>query len=174
MFFNNSNVTGQLLGGWQLSGILDYEGGTPFGPTESYQSLNGFDRPNYVSGAAVKTLNYGQVNDFLIGKRSTNPVIFSTNAFTPTPNQYVLGDSSRNYPGLRNPPLRTESFSLMKRFSISDYAKISIRMDYFNAFNRVQVGGPDNNILNSTFGQVTSAGSNLMNRQGQITGRIEF
>ena len=62
----------------------------------------------------------------------------------------------------------------MKRFSISDYAKLSVRVDYFNAFNRVQVGGPDTNILDSTFGQVTSAGSNLMNRQGQVTARIEF
>jgi hypothetical protein len=62
----------------------------------------------------------------------------------------------------------------MKRFSISDYAKVSLRLDYFNAFNRVQVGSPDTNILDSTFGQVTSAGSNQMNRQGQITGRIEF
>jgi hypothetical protein len=173
-YFNNSGFTGQLLGGWQIGAILDYEGGTPFGPTESYQGLNGFDRPNYVPGAKVQTFNYGAVKDYLIGKRSTNPATFSTNAFTPTPNQYVLGDSLRNYPGLRNPPTRTESVSLMKRFSISDYAKLSLRLDYFNAFNRVQVGNPDTNILNSTFGQVTSAGSNQMNRQGQITGRIEF
>lgn len=173
-FFNNSGFTGQLLGGWQLSAILDYEGGTPFGPYESYQGLNGFDRPNYVPGAKIQTFNYGEVKDYLTRKRATNPTIFSTNAFTPTPNQYVLGNSSRNYAGLRNPPQRTESFSLMKRFSISESTKVSLRMDYFNAFNRVQVGGPDTNILDSTFGQVTYAGSNQMNRQGQITGRIEF
>ena len=174
MFFNNSSFTGQLLGGWQVSAILDYEGGTPFGPYESYQGLNGFDRPNYVPGVKVQTSNYGAVKDYLTGRRATNPIIFSTNAFTPTPNQYVLGDSVGNYSGLRNPPLRNESFSLMKRFSISDYAKLSLRVDYFNAFNRVQANGPDTNILDSTFGQVTSAGSNMMNRQGQITGRIEF
>jgi hypothetical protein len=173
-YFNNSGFTGELLGGWQMSAILDYEGGTPFGPYESYQGLNGFDRPNYVPGVKVRTLNYGEVNDFLTGKRSTNPVIITANAFTPTPNQYVLGDSVRNYAGLRNPPLRTESFSLLKFFSISEYAKLSLRVDYFNAFNRVQVGSPDTNILDSTFGQVTSAGSNLMNRQGQMTARIEF
>jgi hypothetical protein len=47
-FFNNSSFTSQVLGGWQVGAILDYEGGTPFGPSESYQGLNGFDRPNYV------------------------------------------------------------------------------------------------------------------------------
>jgi hypothetical protein len=173
-YFNNSNLTGQVLGGWQIGAILDYEGGQPFGPTESYQGLNGFDRPNYVAGAPVSTFNYGKVVDYLTGKTSVNPTVFTTNAFAKTPNQYVLGDTQRNYPSLRNPPLREESFSLIKRFSISDYAKLSIRMDYFNAFNRVLVGGPDTNILDSTFGQVTSTGSNLINRQGQITGRIEF
>ena len=174
VYFNNSNITGQLLGGWQIGAILDYEGGTPFGPTESYQGLNGFDRPNVVPGAKISTRSYHSVIDYLTGKSSNNPQVFTTNAFTPTANQYVLGDSARNYSSLRNPPLRTENFSLSKRFSISEDAKLSIRMDYFNAFNRVQVGGPDNNILNSTFGQVTYAGSNQINRQGQITGRIEF
>jgi hypothetical protein len=125
-------------------------------------------------GVAVKTFNYGEVNDYLIGKRATNPVIITTNEFTPTPNQHVLGDAQRNCAGLRNPPLRSESFSALKRFSISNYAKLSVRVHYFNAFNRVQVGGLDTNILDSTFGQVTLAGSNLMNRQGQVTASIEF
>lgn len=173
-YFNNSNITGQLLGGWQISAILDYEGGTPFGPSESYQGLNGFDRPNYVPGANISTFKYGRVKNFLTGKTAVNPQVFTTNAFTQTANQYVLGDTQRNYSSLRNPPSRTESFSLSKRFSLSEYAKLSLRMDYFNAFNRAQVGGPDTNILDSTFGQVTYAGSTQMNRQGQITGRIEF
>jgi hypothetical protein len=173
-FFNNSSFTGQLLGGWQVGWILDYEGGTPFGPTESYASLNGFDRPNYVPGVNIRTFNYGAVKDYLTHQRTTNPVMFTTNAFTPTPTQYQLGDATRNYAGLRNPPLREESFSLMKRFSLPGSASFLIRMDYFNAFNRTLVGNPDTNILDSTFGQVTQTGSNLINRQGQITGRIQF
>lgn len=174
MYFNNSGFTGELLGGWQIGWILDYEGGEPFGPTESYQSLNGFDRPIRVPGVKIRTFNYGQVVQYLTHKRASNPVMFTTNAFTPTPNQYVLGNTERNYSSLRNPPLRDESFSLLKTFSLRGAAKFIIRMDYFNAFNRTQVGGPDTNILDSTFGQVTNTGSNLINRQGQITGRIEF
>ena len=173
-FFNNSGLSGQILGGWQIGAILDYEGGTPFGPYEGYNSLNGFDRPYRNQGVHVDTFPYKAVKDFLTGKRSTNPVMFTTNAFIATPSQYELGNTDRNYSGLRNPPIRSESFSLLKRFSLSEYAKISLRMDYFNAFNRTVVGGPDTNILNSTFGQVTYAGSTFMNRQGQITGRIEF
>jgi hypothetical protein len=47
-------------------------------------------------------------------------------------------------------------------------------MDYFNAFNRTIVNGPDTNISDSTFGEVTSEGSAIINRQGQVTFRVEF
>jgi hypothetical protein len=47
-------------------------------------------------------------------------------------------------------------------------------MDYFNAFNRTIVYGPDTNINDSTFGEVTGEGSAIINRQGQATFRIQF
>ncbi len=173
-YFNNSGATGQILGGWQLSAILDYEGGTPFGPYEGYQGLNGFNRPMYVPGAKIKTFNYGQAKDYFLGKLSSPPKMFTTTAFTPTSSQYQLGNTQRNYAGLRNPPLRMEDFSLIKRFSVAEKASILLRMDYFNAFNRTQVYGPDTNILDSNFGEVTGEGSGIINRQGQLTVRVEF
>jgi hypothetical protein len=80
----------------------------------------------------------------------------------------------RNYPGLRNPPLRMEDLDIIKHFSITERVKASLRMDYFNAFNRTIVNGPDTNIEDSTFGEVTGEGSSIINRQGQATFRVEF
>ena len=173
-FLNNKGITGQILGGWQISGILDYEGGTPFGPIESVSSLNGFDRPFVVPGAKRETYDYDRAKDYFLGKVTTPPAMFTTNAFTPTPSQYVLGDAARNYATLRNPPLRMEDIDLIKHFSIGEQVRLILRMDYFNAFNRTIVNGPDTNALDSTFGQVTSEGSTIINRQGQATFRIEF
>ena len=173
-FFNNKGLSGQLLGGWQISGIFDYEGGTPFGPYESLNSLNGFDRPFVVSGVKRATFDYDRAKDYFMGKLPSPPKMFTTNAFTPTPNQFVLGNTLRNYASLRKPPLRMEDLDLIKNFSITNRVTALLRMDYFNAFNRTIVNGPDNNIEDSTFGEVTGEGSAIINRQGQITFRVQF
>lgn len=173
-FFNNNGFTGQVLGGWQISAILDYEGGTPLGIRESGSGLNGFNRPQVVSGVSRKTFNYDRAKDYFLGKVAAPPKMFTTGAFTPTPNQYVLGDAARNYASLRNPPTRMENMSLMKHFNIGEKVSALLRMDYFNAFNRTVVYGPDTNINDSNFGEVTGEGSAIINRQGQATFRIQF
>jgi hypothetical protein len=121
-----------------------------------------------------QTFNYNLAKNYFLGKVSTPPKMFTTDAFTPTANQYQLGDSARNYASLRNPPLRMEDLDLIKHFSITEKVTALLRMDYFNAFNRTIVNGPDNNIEGSTFGEVTGEGSAIINRQGQATFRIEF
>jgi len=175
-FLNSRGVLGQLLGGWQISGILNYSGGTPFGAGNGYNPLlvNGFDRPNIVPGAKLKTYNYGLTKDWFKSDRSASqPVQFTTDAFQNT-GPWEIGNSVRAYSALRNPPLRYESFSAVKYFHISEYVKASLRMDYFNAFNRTKLAGPDTNSLDSTFGQITNQTSRISNRQGQATFRVEF
>ena len=173
-FFHNQGLTGQVIGGWQLSGIFDYEGGTPLQISESGSGIDGFNRPLIVPGVERQTFNYDKALDYFLGKVSAPPVMFSTNAFTPTASQYQLGNTVRNYPALRNPPLRMEDLDLIKRFSIAEKVKLMVRIDYFNAFNRTIPNGPDTNISDSTFGEVTSEGSGIINRQGQVTFRVEF
>ncbi|HET9792693.1 MAG TPA: hypothetical protein VFR08_15470, partial [Candidatus Angelobacter sp.] len=121
-----------------------------------------------------KTFNYDKAKDYFLGKVSAPPKMFTTDAFTPTPNQYVLGDAARNYASLRNPPMRMENMSLLKHFNIGEKVSALLRMDYFNAFNRTVVYGPDTNINDSNFGEVTGEGSAIINRQGQATFRIQF
>jgi hypothetical protein len=52
--------------------------------------------------------------------------------------------------------------------------KATLRIDYFNLFKRTQLQYPDMNSLDTTFGQVTNLSSQLPNRQGQATFRLEF
>ena len=169
-----NNFVNRLAGGWQVSTILDYEGGNPFGATESFNPVNnGFDRPNRVSGVPLKTFTYKRTKDYLTGHQSMAPVQFTTNAFAPT-NPFALGDTYATYAALRTPPLRVESFNLVKHFPIAEGVSASLRVDYFNAFNRTQLQGPDTNINDPTFGVVTNLSSQISNRQGQATFRIEF
>jgi hypothetical protein len=100
-------------------------------------------------------------------------VQFTTTAFANT-GPWALGSSVRAYAALRTPPLRLESFDAIKSFNFGEHVRASVRLDYFNAFNRMQLQAPDNNSLDSTFGQITNLSSQISNRQGQATFRVEF
>ena len=165
----------QVLGGWQISGILTYAGGNPMGPYNYYNPLlvNSTDRPNILPGAKLSTFSYSRSKDFFTGKSSAQPIQVTTDAFQNT-GPWEVGDAKRSYAALRTPPLRIENFDVIKSFHLTERLRASLRVDYFNAFNRTQLQGPDMNSLDSTFGQITDLSSQISNRQGQATFRVEF
>jgi hypothetical protein len=182
-FFNNKKVTGQVLGGWQVSWITDYEAGTAFGVSEnSYLGLgnsfeSGNNRPNIVAGQNFNT-SYQAQHDYLSGKTAVQPRTFNTGAFSDS-GQYVLGNAVRDYGGLRNPAFYNEDANIRKRFFLWEHVQAVLQFDYFNLFNRTQLQGPDTNFNDSTFGQITNNsaqtnGTTYGNREGQIQARIEF
>jgi hypothetical protein len=75
---------------------------------------------------------------------------------------------------MRNAPLALENINAKKNFYIGERFTAILSVDYFNAFNRTLFNGPDNNISDTSFGQVTGKGSNISNRQGQVSFRLEF
>ncbi len=174
-FLNSSRLLSEIVGGWQISAILTYSGGNPFGAYNGFNPLlvNSFDRPDIVTSVPLKTYSYKQSKDYFTGKTSAQPVQFSTGSFNNT-GPWGLGTSKRAYAELRTPPLRFESFDIIKTFRINEHVKASLRLDYFNAFNRTQLQAPDNNSLHSSFGQITNLSSGISNRQGQGTFRLEF
>jgi hypothetical protein len=170
----NNHTTGNLAGGWQVGWILDYESGTVNGPGENGTPFpNGFDRPDRNSSVGLSTASYSRARDYFVKKIGVAQM-FNPGAFTVTPSQYVLGDAKRNYGGMRNAPLALENFNARKHFYMGERFQGILQVDYFNAFNRTQFNGPDNNASDSTFGQITSQGSNISNRQGQVSFRLQF
>jgi hypothetical protein len=174
-FLNSSKLLSELVGGWQISAILNYAAGFAFGAQNNFNPLlvNSFDRPDIVQSVSLKTFSYGRSKSFFTGKTAAQPVQFTTNAFSNT-GPWELGSSKRAYAALRTPPLRMENFDVIKSFNIGEHVKATLRLDYFNAFNRTQLQAPDNNSLDSTFGQITNLSSQISNRQGQGTFRLEF
>jgi hypothetical protein len=174
--FLNNHVTGNLLGGWQVGWILDYEDGGADGVGENGSPFpNGFERPDRDSSTGLSTASYSRVRDYFVGK-SPAAQIFNKGGFTLTPSQYVIGTATRNYGALRGPGYAMENLNARKHFYMGDRLQGILTVDYFNAFNRTQFNGPDTNYsdINSTYGQVTGQGSNIINRQGQVTFRLEF
>ena len=174
-YLNSKGIVNELAGGWQFSGILTYAGGYPFGAYNNYNPLyaNFSDRPDIVQGVKLKTYDYSLSKKYFTGKAASPPAQFPTNAFVNT-GPWELGNAVHTYASLRTPPLRIENFDAIKTFPIGERVRASLRLDYFNAFNRTQLQGPDSNSLDSTFGQITNLSSQISNRQGQATFRLEF
>jgi hypothetical protein len=177
-FLNNHGVTGQILGGWQVSWILDYEHGTPFGVGENGSPFpNGFNRPNRNPSVSLSTASYNRVRDYFTkqGGTGNGPSMYNTAAFTPTATQYVIGDAARNYGGLRGPAYLNENLNARKHFYLGERFQAVLQVDYFNALNRTQFnGGTDNNANDGTFSQYTSTSNGQINRQGQLKLEITF
>jgi len=135
-------------------------------------------RPNIVPGQARKTYSYNLTRDYFVGKTAAQPVQFNTNAYSLAP-QFTFGGAARNYAGITAPPNLMEDFDAMKTFRIGERVKATLRVDYFNAFNRTQFGNsapPVNNCIDcGGFGLIDGVnGSNISNRQGQATLRVTF
>ncbi len=141
-YFNNRGVTGQLLGGWQVSWILDYEAGTAFGVGQNGSPFpNGFYRPNRVDSVKLSTASYNRAKKyFLTGVKQD---IFNPAAFVDSP-AYTLADTKRNFGELRQPAYYDESLGARKKFFLGERFTGILQVDYFNAFNRTRFNGPDN------------------------------
>ncbi|HWE85580.1 MAG TPA: carboxypeptidase-like regulatory domain-containing protein [Terracidiphilus sp.] len=170
--FLNSGHVGRWVGGWEVAGILTYNNGGTLQITQSGQGLNGLNRPNRVGGAAMWSGNWDKVKPYF-EKKGPLTQVFSADAFANTGSQFVLGNSNRAYSSLRGPNYPAENLSLRKLFHITEGSSLSLRMDYFNAFNRTQIGWPSTNINASNFGTINSAFAGG-NRQGQVQATYSF
>src|SRR5262249_22527922 len=162
-FFSQKGAAGKIAGGWQLTGIHQYQSGRPVSLTvnNTLPLFNRLLRPDALSGAERRL----SVNDPL-ADRWINPAAFAI------PTGFRLGSSAREYTDLRAQGLSNEAFGLVKHTPITESVKLTFRAEFFNAFNRTVFGAPQGNVSAGNFGKVSSQ-SNAP-RQGQLALRIGF
>lgn len=172
--FNNKGFTGQLLGGFQIGGILTYYSGAPFGVSVGGSNplgfAGGFNRPNVVPGARIGTVGYSKTNS-VVGRGTTRT--FSTNAFS-DPTDLALGNAQRNYNDLRRPARYNEDLNILKKFTFGEGIQFILQADFFNALNRTILGDPNSDFRDGNFGLVNSGSLANTERRGQISGRLTF
>ena len=169
---NGGFMKKNLAGGWQVSGILAYRSGPPFGVSASGNPVNnGFNRANVVPGInPVITWKNVDKTD-----RSGNPLpVLNRNAFS-DPGPWVPGNAPRVLESLRLPPIYSENIALAKKFFLGDRMQAELRMEFFNILNRVNRSCmPDTNISDGSFGLAPQQCQNDHPRQGQAYFRISF
>jgi hypothetical protein len=173
-FLNSRGLASNLLGGWQISPILTYATGTPiWNGTGGSVTVPGdplgngcapCNRADIVSGAQ-EMLSY---NNVYKGQPVINAAAFSN------PGLWTLGTAPRVLGALRNPWNLNENVSLSKRFNLGERFKAELRVSYFNLFNRVVFGSPNDLVLTDpNFGLVVNNQANTQ-RQGQAQFQVSF
>ncbi len=146
-FFGKSRGIAQtLLGGWQLNGIATILSGRPFTPIFStVDTANG--RPDLVGDP------YQDIPEGLL----FNPYAFARPRVTPErPNLY--GNAGRNI--LIGPDFKNFDVSLFKSIRLTEKARVQLRWEVFNAFNRPNYQVPGF-ILPQNINQSITAGTTV-------------
>jgi hypothetical protein len=144
-------LANKLANGWELTAITNWRSGFPYSVfSNADNSFSGIfsDRADYVGGPA--SLDSGRSHGQLI-QEYFNLAAFAPNAIG------TFGTSGKNI--LRGPRFFDTDLGLLKDFAIVERMKIQFRAEFFNAFNNVNFGQPQNYLGSSSTGQITSAGN---------------
>lgn len=160
---NQKGAAGKIAGGWQLTGILQYQAGRPIIMTanNTLPIFNSTLRPDALFVPTKSLTPVDPLADLWINK----------DAFA-VPAASRLGTAARAYTDLRAQGFSNESFGLIKRTPLTEKVNLTFRMEFFNAFNRTVFGAPVGNISAGNFGKVSSQANTP--RQGQLALRIDF
>ncbi|HSM78645.1 MAG TPA: hypothetical protein VLT57_13495, partial [Bryobacteraceae bacterium] len=151
-----------ILNGWQLSGVVTLQDGTPVNPfyfATDYANTGTPNRPNIVPGQSI-SLPPGQ---------RTPQRWFNTNAFS-NPAPYTYGNAGRDtIPGPGN---EVVDLALHRRIAFSERVGMELRAESFNTLNHPNWGipGPYPD-FGPFFGAILSAGDP---RRLQFGARLDF
>jgi len=160
LFRHSSNALAKnVLGGWQLSGIITAETGAPLN-----LGFNGTTICSTVSTCSVRPNRTGSISYPKTPATNTagNEVLLWYNpaAFTP---QFVPGSTSvpiwgnLGHNALRGPGRDEWNLSMFKTFSAGERLHFELRAEAFNVWNHTQFQNVDQSVNSATAGMVTSA-----------------
>jgi hypothetical protein len=159
----SKGVLSQVLGGFQLGGIVRLRSGEPLTIVSGLGTLNSKARSSSatVNGANNTVDLVGITLDQLrgaLGARTLNNRIYYidpalvTNFANPKPG--TLGSLPHGV--LTGPRFFRADFSVLKRTRVTEHQNIEFRAEFFNVFNTVNFDNPNLNINDPNFGVITT------------------
>jgi hypothetical protein len=151
-----------ILGGWQVSGILQARTGVPVQLSQTGTSLQ-VTRPDYIGGQ-VYLVDYRDTLRYL---NASAFVLLPLNAVSRAPAR--PGNVGNN--AIREPGAWTVNLGVTKEFSVTEQTRFRIGMDAFNFFNHTNLTGLVANLNNRFFGELQNTGGA---RLIQLNARLTF
>ena len=185
-FKDKSHLTGKLLGGWQLSGIVQRQSGTP-SSVAAGTDYAGVGQDGSLSNGG-QFWNYSKVAD-LTGNIAQNGAADSIYWFDPRLDRNSPASATNllytqpakntfvNQQGVRNsihqPGFGNWNAGLFKSFAITERISTQFRAEAFNVTNHPNWNGASFNPTNlSTFGKITGKNNDVRNMQFSL--RVQF
>ena len=141
-------VVRQVIGGWQLTGLVSLRSGAPFNVitgVDNSLTAAGQDRPNQIKEAKLPT------------SRSRGDLVaqyFDRTAFVANPLR-TFGNVGRN--SLIGPGLDNVDFGMHKYFRLHEGHDLQFRAEFFNFLNQPNFGNPTSTFTSPAFGRILSA-----------------
>ena len=178
---NPGRVLDALAGGWQASGLVLYGSGQPL----SFYSPNIY---NYYPAWSAVYVNYslgGYHGSKFSGANfdpptGSNPTpsgdLYFPSSVVINPANGDLGTGPSRVGALRGPWYPNEDASLLKyfRFGADGRYSLSVRVEFYNLFNRVLFSNPNTSVGSAQFGYVTGLNSGYTPREGQFGARFQW
>jgi hypothetical protein len=171
-FLNQNSVANAILGGWRVSGIAIYASGQPRGlsTTNGLPLFAGANRPIISTYDGWRPDTAGGSFDPAID-RTVQPA-----GFFPAQPPNVIGNQTRYNPNFRDFGNYNENISISKSIPFKEQIRLDIRVEMFNAFNRVRFGLGSLGLQSTTFGVLSRTAGDQANspRQLQLAAKIYF
>jgi outer membrane receptor protein involved in Fe transport len=159
----NKGFASLIAGGWQTTGVMSIESGTPFSVTASATILNA------PSNTQVANIN-GKFRK--LGGIGTGSPWFDTSVFS-QPTTAAYGNTGQN--AFTGPGFFNLDASVFRSFAVTERVIFELRAEAFSVTNTPQYGNPSSNVNNSDFGQINgSSGGASGNRSMELAGKIRF
>ncbi len=166
-FFNRSDTNKTLrlaAGGWQISGVNQFQTGTPFsiGNGDDYLGIGSTNGKTWnLAGAPDRSGQFS--NRTAAGNFEDGNFFFQRTVggspLATRPANGTLPNQNRNSIGFNNPGFQNWNLAAFKAFRITERQALTFRAEGFNWINKANFGGVDTNPTSATFGKVTGKGS---------------
>jgi hypothetical protein len=155
-FRTQQGLAGKLLGGWQLSGIVQAQSGQWL--TATINTATGSRRPDLVG--KVTYLDPRQVQTLTGG---TNTAVTGNFFFDPTPGKIFAVPAADRYGSsppnvIQGPGRHNWDLSLFKNIKAAEKVNLQFRAEAFNVWNHASFRNPNTNASSRDFGTISAAG----------------
>lgn len=189
--FKDNTIARHVFGGWEIGSTVVAQTGTPYwitnnagfnpirdaaGNVTGFRPLSGdynadgvnFDLPNIPSSFVSKPPRSAFLGD------NAGRAAYDVNAVT-APAPGTVGNSPRN--AFRQQGVLAIDGSVIKNNRLpflGETGNLQLKFEFFNAINRVNLGGINSNVADPNFGRILGQNGNAGPRTVQIGARIAF
>jgi len=154
-FKGRHDLAGNVLGGWQASGIVTLNSGLPFTiTTSSFDAAGLANNPAAIAGNRPNLLCDPNANAPHTLQQWFNTACFSPNPAVGTPVANVPGTAGRGV--VQGPPTKRFDFTMTKNIRFSERVRLQLRGEGFNIFNHTNFRTIGTNVTLGTYGTVTA------------------